>query len=278
MIEAALALAAAALLVGLGASLWRALARRAGRPFRARRAALVLAPAALLLVAAAGWETSRSVTFQCFGRIVPRVETAGRVVALTFDDGPTPAYTGAVLAMLRRERVRATFFLTGAELERHPSLGARIAAEGHELGNHSYSHVRMVLRDLPFVRREIETTDRLIRAAGHRGPIHFRPPYGKKLLVLPHYLATTTRTTVTWDVEPESDPNVAATAGGIVKHVLDRTRPGSIIILHVMYPVRETSRQAVPGIIRGLRERGYRFVTVSELLRSKDEGGRGVGR
>jgi peptidoglycan/xylan/chitin deacetylase (PgdA/CDA1 family) len=226
--------------------------------------------AALLLVtlcgAAALWQLSKSRTFQFFGRIVPRVNTSQRLVALTFDDGPTRERTAEVLRLLRERGVRATFFVTGGELEQNMSAGRDIVAAGHELGNHSYSHQRMVFVTPSYVRREVERTDELIRAAGHTGAIHFRPPYGKKLLALPLYLSRNNRTTITWDVETDSDLAADADAEAITRHVLERTRPGSIILLHVMYPSRGETLRAVPFIIEGLEREGYRFVTVSELL------------
>lgn len=219
-------------------------------------------------VLTAAWGLSRSTTVQVFGDIVARVPTEEKLVALTFDDGPTRAGLDELLPVLRARGAKATFFLVGSELERRPDLGRRIAAEGHELGNHSYSHQRMVFKSPTFVSAELEKTDHLIRAAGHQGPIHFRPPYGKKLIVLPYLLDQQRRTTITWDLAPESDLEVAASSEGIVGHVLSRAKPGSIILLHVMYPSRTTSMKAVPGIIDGLQAQGYRFVTVSELLQS----------
>jgi hypothetical protein len=94
--------------------------------------------------------------------------------------------------------------------------------------------------------------------------ITFRPPYGKKLFVLPYYLSTTGRTTVMWDVEPDSD--IAATAGEIARRAVAETQPGSIILLHVMYPERVESLKAVTKIINDLKDKGYEFVTVSDLL------------
>lgn len=228
-------------------------------------AGVAVALTALLLLAWGAWTVADSRSFQLFGELVDRVETADSVVALTFDDGPAGG-ADSVLAMLAREGVRGTFFFTGAELAERPELAPRFVAAGHELGNHSFSHQRMLLRTPGFIRREIETTDSLIRAAGHSGPIHFRPPYGKKLLGLPWYLARTDRVTVMWDVEPDSYAEVASSAERIVAHVQERVQPGSIIILHVMYPSRGEVLRSVPGIIRSLRGRGYRFVTVSELI------------
>lgn len=223
--------------------------------------------AALLIVGfVALWQISRSPTFQFFGRLTPRVDTSQKVVALTFDDGPTPEATVQILSALDEGQVRATFFVTGAELEKNMAEGRRIVAAGHELGNHSYSHERMVLVTPLFVKGEIERTDKLIRDAGHRGEIYFRPPYGKKLFTLPYYLARTGRETVTWDVDPDSYPEVAADSDSIAEYVLSRARPGSIIILHVMYRSRGESLKAVKKIVEGLKARGYSFKTVSELL------------
>jgi peptidoglycan-N-acetylglucosamine deacetylase len=124
----------------------------------------------------------------------------------------------------------------------------------------------MVLVSPSFVKNEIKSTDKLIRAAGYEGEIFFRPPYGKKLFALPYYLYETGRKTITWDVEPESYPEIAADADKITEHVLAKTQPGSIILLHVMYPNRRESMKAVKKIIDGLKTQGYSFKTVSELL------------
>ena len=210
------------------------------------------------------WMLTNARSFQTFGKLVNRVETPRKIVALTFDDGPTTEVTRPLLDLLEKEQVRATFFVTGAELEKQMTLGIRIVAMGHELGNHSYSHTRMFFVTPSFVQNEIERTDALIREAGYQDTIHFRPPFGKKLFVLPYYLSQTGRTTVTWDVEPDSDAR--ATAGEIAQRAVQNTRPGSIILLHVMYPNRVESLKAVGKIINDLKERGYEFVTVSELL------------
>ena len=216
------------------------------------------------------WQISRSRTFQFFGRLIPSVNTSQKIVALTFDDGPTPDFTGQILSALEQEHVRATFFVTGAELEKNMAEGKKLVAAGHELGNHSYSHERMVLVTPSFVKQEIERTDQLIRDAGYQGEIYFRPPFGKKLFTLPYYLAKTGRKSITWDVEPESYPEIAADSDKIAEHVLSRTRPGSIIILHVMYSSRGESLKAVKKIVDGLKAQGYSFKTVSELLAAEE--------
>lgn len=231
-----------------------------------RKYVILTAGIALLVLSAIAWKVSNSRTFQFFGEIVPRVETSQKVVALTFDDGPTPAATAQLLPLLRQHGARATFFVIGSELEQHLEAGRQIVEAGHELGNHSYTHQRMVLKTPAFIRDEIERTDQAIRAAGYAGEICFRPPYGKKLFLLPAYLSKTGRKTIMCDVEPDSYADVAEDADKIVAHVLERARPGSIILLHVMYESRDASLRAVPGILDGLKARGYEFKTVSELL------------
>jgi peptidoglycan-N-acetylglucosamine deacetylase len=233
------------------------------------RRRLLLALGAVVLLGASGralHALARSKTVQVFGRLVHRVETPERVVALTFDDGPTDEYAGELIAALASRRVRATFFVVGAEVARAPEAARRLVEAGHELGNHTYNHPRMVLRSQASIRQEIERTDERIRAAGQDGRIYFRPPFGYKLFGLPWFLRQTGRTSVTWDVEPDSFPKVAATAEGIAAHVAERVRPGSIVILHVWYRSRATSRAAVPLIIDRLHADGYRFVTVGELV------------
>jgi peptidoglycan/xylan/chitin deacetylase (PgdA/CDA1 family) len=266
MFEAGLMFAICLACVGAGLALWRFIAGPARRRFGPESRVISVSLAVALVVPISAWRLSKSRSFQCFGGMVPRVDTSTPVVALTFDDGPSPEYTEEVLSVLREHQVRATFFVTGQALEENMAAARSIVAQGHELGNHSYSHQHMILKSYSFVQQEIESTDRLIREAGYEGDIHFRSPYGKRLIVLPYYLHRTGRLNIFFDVEPESYPEVAADAGRIVEHVLDEARPGSIILLHVMVESRATSREALPGIVQGLEERGFSFVTVSELL------------
>jgi len=232
-----------------------------------RRLRLLAVALAVLVVTVVGARAlARSRTVQLFGTLVSRVDTRDSLVALTFDDGPTAALTDSIIRLLGARGARATFFVTGRELEEAPEAGRALVAAGHELGNHTYSHARMVLKSPRFVREQVERTDTLIRAAGFTGPIRFRAPYCYKLVALPWLLARTGRTSVTWDAEPDSYPDVAASADGIVAHVLERVRPGSIVLLHPWYRSRATSLAAVPALVDSLHARGYRVVTVGELL------------
>lgn len=253
-------------LVLLGLLVWRAISGppHAGRAFAVRL--LVVAPVALVLVAAGAYQIMGSRSLQLAGEHVRRVDTAERVVALTFDDGPTPEHTDEVLDVLAAHDARATFYLTGGESEDDPDGLRAIVAAGHELGNHTWSHRRLVLVSGATVADEIERTDAVFRAAGYDGPITFRPPGCKRLLTAPLYLASHDRTTVLWDLEPDSVPEVAGDAEAIVAYVTERVRPGSIVLMHVMYDSRAPSRAALPRILERLAADGYHFVTVSELL------------
>jgi peptidoglycan/xylan/chitin deacetylase (PgdA/CDA1 family) len=201
--------------------------------------------------------------FQLFGGIVHRIDTTEPVVALTFDDGPHRPHCETVLETLRAHSVRATFFIVGSAAERAPGLLTAMLAGGHELGNHSYSHCRLVLKSMATIKHEIERTDAVIHLAGQEGSIPFRPPYGAKLIGLPWYLAGQRRRSILWDVEPDRH---AADSREIVRRSVTQTRPGSIVLLHPMCRSNGLTREALPDIITCLRARGMRFVTISELL------------
>ena len=226
-------------------------------------AGIGLVLAVTMVLAVGGYFLANSRSFQLAGRLVDRTDMSDKVVALTLDDGPT-AVAPDVLRILADADVAATFYLNGRDLAARPDLGRAIAAAGHEIGNHTYSHRRMVFVTPRTVAAEVERTDEEIRRTGYRGPITFRPPYGKKLWTLPKYLSEHGRTTVTWDVEPDSARD--ANADQIVAETVDAVRPGSIILLHVMHEGRAASRAAIPRIVDELRADGYRFVTVSDLI------------
>ena len=217
-------------------------------------------------VVIAGRELSQSETYQLFGGLVTRVETTEKVVALTFDDGPTAHHTPAVLETLAAHEVPATFYLNGLPASKEQQTVASIAEAGHEIGNHGWHHDRMVLMTPSRVRREIIDTDTAIRAAGYDGPITFRPPYGAKLVVLPWVLSRMNRKTILWNVAPEDWDNLAEPPETLAARTIAQTRPGSIIILHPMFDSGISTRAAIPLIVEGLKADGYRFATVSDLL------------
>lgn len=210
-------------------------------------------------------ELSKSRNFQLFGDLITNVETNEKVVALTFDDGPG-INTDEILAILQEQDVKVTFYLTGHEIENHFEDAQKIVGAGHEVGNHSYSHSRMIFKSPSFIREELEKTNEWIRQAGYEGEITFRPPYGRKLAILPYYLNKYNMKSILWNLEPETYPEIASDAEKIVDYVNENVTPGSIILMHVMYESRQVSLDSIGEMITTLREQGYEFVTVSELL------------
>jgi peptidoglycan/xylan/chitin deacetylase (PgdA/CDA1 family) len=217
-----------------------------------------------IVVLAILWRISKLTSFQVAGRLVDRVETKERLIALTFDDGPSVENTRAILDVLDRYAARATFFMVGARIEAHPEIAGDVHRRGHEVGNHSYAHARMILRTPSFMRQEIERTDALLRRMGVEGDIHFRPPYGKKLFVLPWVLAKLHKTTIMWDVE--SSDTGTQDRGALTSVVLSGARPGSIVLFHDGGAAKPGTIAALEAALRELKARGYRFVTVSELI------------
>ena len=219
--------------------------------------------AVLLLAGALGlWHLSKAWCFVLAGGVTCRAETSEPIVALTLDDGPTPEGTAAALAARDRGGARATFFLIGRLVDRHPAEVRRLIAAGHEVANHSWSHRWMIGRSSAWYDQEIARTDAALRRLGARGPPLFRPPFGKKLFGLPLAVRRQGHRMIMWDVaEPDTrDPRAYAA------HIVERARPGSIILMHVMYRSNATGREALPLVLDGLRRKGLRVVTVSELL------------
>lgn len=208
---------------------------------------------------------SSSKSFQFFGGIYPRINTTQKFVALTFDDGPSPK-TDTVLSILDKHNVKATFFLSGNSINHYFSETQRIVAAGHEVGNHTYSHKRLILKSYKRIGFEIEQTDSLIRKAGYKKDIHFRPPHAKKLLILPYYLKQHKRKTILWDIEPESINDISDDSELMAQYVVGNSKNGSIILLHPMYDWGNESVNSIERIIDGLRDKGFEFKTVSELL------------
>ncbi|THE09415.1 polysaccharide deacetylase [Bacillus timonensis] len=200
-------------------------------------------------------------SFQLFGGLIQQVETDQKVVALTFDDGPS-GNVNEILPLLEKYDVKATFFLIGQDIEKYPEEAKKIVEAGHQVGNHTYSHNRMVFKSPSYIKVEIDKTNQLLRDAGYEGDIDFRPPNGKKLVGLPYYLHKQNIDTVTWNIEPDS---YFTTPEEKIKYVKENITPGSIILLHPMYNDIDKVLAEIEGVIQVLVEEGYSFVTINEL-------------
>lgn len=179
-------------------------------------------------------------------------------VALTFDDGSHPVYTPQLLDGLKERGVHVTFFVVGKNILGNEALLKRMETEGHLIGNHTYSHVKLSELDIARACAEVEKTNALICEVTGKEPEFIRPPFGewKKAMECSFEMIP-----VLWDVDP-LDWTTKNTAL-VVERVLKDTKPGDIILLHDYY---QSSVDAALEIVDALTERGYKFVTVDELI------------
>lgn len=206
--------------------------------------------------------------FQLFGKYYYRLRTNDKVVALTFDDGPLEPYTRELLEVLGRHQVQATFFFVGKKIEMAPDLARLVYSKGHELGNHSYSHPHLIFKSFSFIRKEILKTDNLLREIVAPGEvIHFRSPYGQKFIGVPYVLNQLKNKNILFDFFSDPPDWESTDSQRIAESIINRSRPGSILVLH------DGNRNAGPQVakttdlvIQGLRQKGYRFETIKQLL------------
>ena len=183
-------------------------------------------------------------------------------IALTFDDGPHPLHTPRLLASLAAHRVRATFFVIGENAQAHPGILKRAVAEGHEIGNHSWSHPNFTVTPDETVHTELRRTACLIQSTTGIAPRLVRPPFGESTRSQRQWVRETLQNElVRWSVDPRDwmQPGGAA----IRQRVVEGACSGSIILLHDVQP---QTVEAVPAIIGELLARGFQFVTASELI------------
>ncbi|MGF7035994.1 peptidoglycan/xylan/chitin deacetylase (PgdA/CDA1 family) [Paenibacillus mucilaginosus] len=200
--------------------------------------------------------------------LIHEVNTNRRAVAFTFDDGPHPVYTPQLLEIFRESGGKATFYVIGEHLERYEEMARRCVEEGHELGNHTYTHPYLSKLGAEECRLELVRTEERIEALTGRNPATFRPPY----LDFDETAASLTKErgyavigAVNMGAEDWRQPGV--------EHILQATRStvrsGSILIFHDGYGAREQTVEAVRILAAELSAQGYELVTVSELLASQ---------
>jgi peptidoglycan/xylan/chitin deacetylase (PgdA/CDA1 family) len=183
-------------------------------------------------------------------------------VALTFDDGPSTEVTPRVLAILRAAQVPATFFCIGRLVEEHPDLARRIVSEGHVIGNHTYAHPALFCFLTPGrLRREVRQAQVAIADATGQRPTLFRSPVGLRHGWLSLVLTRESLSLVLWQLRTLDTR--ATTPDALLARVLDRVRPGGIVLLHDRPGLgAEAMLEALPEIITQLKARGYEFVSV----------------
>lgn len=183
------------------------------------------------------------------------------VVALTFDDGPQPAYTPQILRILEEHGVTATFFVIGRNAKRYPELLRKIHSAGHALGNHTFSHVKLTAVRNGALREEVERTGEIILQETGVKTALFRPPFGAFDARSLAELAIRRLEVVLWSVD--SRDWVTPVPQEIRHNVESTAQAGAIILLHDVHP---QTVQALPGIIEVLKAKGYGFVTVPEMI------------
>ncbi len=197
---------------------------------------------------------------------VKNAPVSRRIIALTFDDGPDPLTTPALLKALAAKNVPATFFLLGQNAARHPDLVRAVAAGGHELASHGHRHRFPNKLPLYELFADLTQAEEAIAVAGER-PTLYRPPGGGYNDAMVDALARRGYTTVLWSVDPRDWERRGAAQ--IAVTVVSRASPGAIVLLHEGECAANTP-EAVGMIVDRLRAEGYEFVTVGELLRHRE--------
>lgn len=209
------------------------------------------------------------------GVFVLSASRESRKVALTFDDVPDPRFTPQVLDVLKRKGVRASFFVVGTRARKYPDLVKRIHREGHDIGNHSYSHPDFSKMPLARVQEQILRAEAAIAAAVGFRPRLVRPPYGE---IVPRQLEWAKKrgyTVVNWDVDSSDWRQLSANQ--VFRNVTRAVRPGSVVLMHAGGGDGQNlsgTVAALPRIIDWLREHDYEPVALTELLNLPEKRGR----
>jgi peptidoglycan/xylan/chitin deacetylase (PgdA/CDA1 family) len=190
------------------------------------------------------------------------VHVDGPYIALTFDDGPNPTLTPKLLDLLAARHLKATFFVVGQNAADHPDILKRAVREGHEIGNHSWSHPNLGRMSDEAVRRELQKTDDAITAAIGKRPTLLRPPYGSITARQKKWIHEEFGyRIIIWDVDPldwkRPGPSV------VTARILKETHPGSIVLSH---DIHAPTIEAMPATFDQLMKKGFKSVTVTELL------------
>ncbi len=202
------------------------------------------------------------------------VNTDEKLVALTFDDGPSPVWTPQVLDELKRAHIKATFFMIGDHAEKYPEVAKRVAREGHEIGNHSYDHHVLIYYKMDELEKEVKEAEKVIRNVTGQTTKYFRPPKAMLTGREKQKLKEMGYGIILWSLN--SKDWVTFDDKYIVRYIVKNIRPGDILLFHDSGGVftteggnRSETVKTIPLLAEKLREKGYRFVTISELLNSK---------
>jgi peptidoglycan-N-acetylglucosamine deacetylase len=193
------------------------------------------------------------------------IPNAEKLIALTFDDGPWPETTEQILATLKQEHVKGTFYVIGQPLKSFPEIGKKVLADGHVIANHTLHH--WYHRMSPLVaQREIEDTAKIIKEVLNVETAYFRPPGGVLTNGLVAYAHKHNQSVNMWSVDTGDSHPKRPSPEAMLKTVLAQATPGGIVLMHDGGGNHTNTAKALPQIIAKLRAEGYKFVTVPELL------------
>jgi peptidoglycan-N-acetylglucosamine deacetylase len=200
-----------------------------------------------------------------------RQQTSEKVAALTFDDGPSPEWTPIILDELKKAGVKATFFMIGEHVVKYPEIAKRVVDEGHEIGNHTYDHHVLLYYKMEELEKEIKDAERVIQNVTGKLTKYFRPPKAWLTAEEKIKIAEMGYKVVLWSLN--SKDWVTFHDKQITSYILGHIRPGDIILFHDSGGVFSTeggsrvqTAKTVTRLVKKLKERGYSFVTISELL------------
>ncbi len=191
-----------------------------------------------------------------------QVDVDGTYIAITFDDGPHATLTPQLLDMLKERGIHATFFVVGQNAAEYPEILKRMAAEGHEIGNHSWSHPALTRLGAEAVKSQLDRTNNAVAKATGRAPVVMRPPYGATSAKLNRrFDEDYGLKVILWSVDPLDWRY--RNASRVTQQILSQTGPGGIILAH---DIHASTVAAMPATFDGLLAKGFKFVTVSQLL------------
>lgn len=193
------------------------------------------------------------------------VPVSEKVIALTFDDGPWPETTEQILATLKQENVKATFYMVGQPLKSFPEIGKKVLADGHVIANHTLHHWYKQMSPL-VAQREIEDTAKIIKEVLNVETDYFRPPGGVLTNGLVAYAEKQNQSVNMWSVDSGDSNPKRPSSEAILATILAGATPGGIVLMHDGGGSHGNTAKAVPQIIANLRAQGYKFVTITELL------------
>lgn len=186
-------------------------------------------------------------------------------VALTFDDGPNSRSTPKILDILNQYNVKATFFVLGKFIEKNKDILKREAAEGHVIGNHTFSHIKGTITDIGKIDDELIKTDKLIYKYTRKKVDYFRPPFGFENWRFLNESELLNYTVVLWSLDV-GDWNKTKTKDDITFKIFKMTKNGTIILLHDGGLSREAVIDSLPVVIAGLKKKGFKFVTIDQMI------------